>query len=110
MGLPPTSLDDFYRFFRISGMGHCSSGSGAWQIGQTTLGANGTALDAQNNILVRMVDWVENGAAPETVTGTKFVNDTVGEVDFVREHCKWPKRNFCADPANYKKPESWKCV
>lgn len=41
-------------------------------IGQT--GAETTTLDPQNNVLVRMVDWVENGNAPETVTGTKYVN------------------------------------
>lgn len=73
MGLSPSELDDFYRFFRISGMDHCSGGVGAWQIGQTTLGAT-SMLDPQHNILLRMVDWVENGAAPETVTGVKYVN------------------------------------
>lgn len=29
MGLPSSSLDDFYRFFRISGTGHCLEGPGA---------------------------------------------------------------------------------
>lgn len=76
MGLPSSELDSFYRFFRISGMGHCSGGVGAWQIGQTTLGAANTTLDAQNNVLLRMIDWVEKGDAyaPDTVTGVKFVN------------------------------------
>lgn len=92
-------------------MGHCYGGDGAWQIGQTASGSAGTPLDSENNILVRMVHWVENGAAPEYVTGTKFVNDTVSlGVDFVRKHCKYPTRNTCVDPANYEKPESWKCV
>lgn len=72
MGLAPSELDDFYRFFRISGMDHCSGGVGAWQIGQTAQGA--TTEDPQRNVLLRMVDWVENGEAPETVTGVKFVN------------------------------------
>jgi feruloyl esterase len=74
MGMPPSELDDFYRFFRISGMDHCAGGPGAWQIGQTSLGAANVTQDPQHNILLRMVDWVENGNAPETVTGTKFVN------------------------------------
>jgi len=74
MGLPSSSLDEFYRFFRISGMGHCSGGVGAWQIGQTALGAANTTLNAQNNVLLRMIDWVENGEAPVTLTGTKFIN------------------------------------
>lgn len=80
-----------------------------------------------------MVDWVEKGDAyaPETVTGTKFINvsitlpwmmryvnpkltpnkDTVSlGVDFVRNHCRFPLRNVCLDATNYKKPEAWKCV
>ncbi len=72
MGLAPSELDDFYRFFRISGMDHCSGGVGAWHVGQTTAGA--TSEDAQDNVLLTMVAWVEEGEAPETVTGTKFVN------------------------------------
>ena len=72
MGLAPQDLDEFYRFFRIGGMDHCAGGDGAWQIGQTSLGAAGTKLVPQHNILLRMVDWVENGNAPETVTGVKF--------------------------------------
>ena len=111
MGLPSSSLDDFYRFFRISGMEHCYSGDGAWQIGQTSAGALDTPLNPQNNVLLGMVDWVENGVAPESLTGTKFVNDTASEgVAFVRQHCKYPTRNICIDPDNYEKPESWECV
>jgi len=74
MSLPPSRLDDFYRFFRIAGMDHCAGGFGAWQIGQTALGASDVALEPQHNVLLRMVEWVEKGEAPEVVTGTKFVN------------------------------------
>jgi hypothetical protein len=35
-------------------------------------------MDQQNNVLLRIVDWVENGNPPETVTGTKFVNVSCG--------------------------------
>lgn len=76
MNLPPRELDSFYRFFRISGMEHCSGGAGAWQIGQSAEGAAGVSRDAQENVLARMVEWVERGEeyAPETLTGRKFVN------------------------------------
>ena len=89
MGLPSSELDEFYRFFRISGMGeylclpflllfadlesgHCGGGVGAHAMGQTL--AEVSTLNPQNNVLLRMVDWVENGNAPVTVTGTKYVN------------------------------------
>lgn len=72
MSAAPSELDDFYRFFRISGMGHCSGGNGAWQIGQDA----GGEADPQKNVLMRMVEWVEKGsvAAPESVTGVKYIN------------------------------------
>jgi feruloyl esterase len=99
---------------------------------------NGTEQTPQNNVLLRIVDWVENGNAPETLTGYKYINvsasasslttwcfldsrgglltdlflqDTVSlGVDFERNHCRYPRRNSCVDPENYKKPEAWKCV
>lgn len=35
MGLSPDEMDDFYRFFRISGMAHCEGGPGSVFIGNT---------------------------------------------------------------------------
>lgn len=72
MGLNSNELDEFYRLFRVSGMGHCSDGDGASFLGQQ--GPSVSELDSQNNVLLRMVDWVENGNGPETITGTKYVN------------------------------------
>jgi feruloyl esterase len=74
MQLPSSDLDAFYRFFRVSGMGHCSGGDGAWGIGQNAALLNGTEQTAQNNVLLRIVDWVENGNAPESLTGYKYIN------------------------------------
>lgn len=110
MAMPPSELDSFYRFFRVSGMYHCRSGEGAHNIGN--LAANlGPTMDSQNNVLLRIVDWVENGAAPETITGTRYVNDTVGlGVELVRDHCRYPLRNVCVDPGNYMEAGAWKCV
>ena len=87
---------------------------GAHQIGNTAL--ESTAIGnitqtPQNNVLLRIVDWVENGKAPETITGTKFVNDDPTQgVAFVRDHCKYPARNVYVGPGNYTLLESWKCV
>ena len=83
-------LDQFFRFFRISGMVHCSSGPGAWAFvrggGDT---AAGVPFDRVNNLLTALVAWVEHGLAPDTLEGTQFVNDTVGlGVAFQRRHCR----------------------
>lgn len=74
LGASPQELDKFYRFFRAAGMDHCAGGAGVWQLGQDAEAAEGVARDPQRNVLLRMEDWVENGNAPETITGTKFVN------------------------------------
>ncbi|OKP11909.1 hypothetical protein PENSUB_2579 [Penicillium subrubescens] len=105
MNLSPSELDDFYRFFTISGMGHCGTGDGAGSIGQGvgTFAGN----DPEDNVLLAMVQWVEKGIAPEFVRGTKF-NGT--EVEYRRKHCKYPKRNKYVGPGSYEDENAWKCV
>ncbi|THU94497.1 tannase and feruloyl esterase [Dendrothele bispora CBS 962.96] len=116
MGLESTELDEFYRLFRISGMHHCSGGPGAWEIGQTLAGSGGNSkylmdLDPESNVLMAMVRWVEEGIAPETVLGTKFMNDTVANrVQFSRAHCRYPLRNTYDGVGDPTKKESWNCL
>uniref|UniRef100_A0A0W0EUX7 Carboxylic ester hydrolase n=1 Tax=Moniliophthora roreri TaxID=221103 RepID=A0A0W0EUX7_MONRR len=111
MNLSPSSLDSFYRFFRISGMNHCAGGEGAWQIGQGVGTSSGTevSLDPEANVLMAMVRWVEEGVAPDTILGTKFVNDSVtAGVAFSRRHCRYPLRNTYDGTGDSTKPEKWK--
>ncbi|ESK83876.1 feruloyl esterase b [Moniliophthora roreri MCA 2997] len=68
MGLSPLSLDDFYRLFRISGMGHCSGGTGASEIGGQGSAAGNTKLNPESNILTALVRWVEEGVADPSLT------------------------------------------
>ncbi|KAK7464293.1 hypothetical protein VKT23_006460 [Stygiomarasmius scandens] len=114
MGLASTDMDEFYRLFRISGMSHCSSGPGAWRIGQSFFGdvseLRGNNLSPDRNILMAMVRWVEEGIAPESILGRKFVNDSDGlGVEFSRRHCKFPLRNMYNGQGDSTKPESWSC-
>jgi feruloyl esterase len=83
-------MDKWVRYFQISGMGHCSSGPGAWVLGQGgNAAAVGIPFEAEKNVLRALVDWVEGGVAPEYMEGTKFINDTVSlGVDFTRRHCR----------------------
>jgi feruloyl esterase len=66
-------------------MKHCSLGPGAYLFGQ----GSGTGVltnvvnDTSHNILLALVDWVEGGAAPDTITGFD-VNGTA------RTHCRYP--------------------
>ncbi|KAE8346237.1 hypothetical protein BDV24DRAFT_147468 [Aspergillus arachidicola] len=73
MNMPSSELDNFFRFFRISGMSHCNSGPGAWAFGQGGSPAPAmTPFNSNENILAALVAWVEHGVAPETITGTNI--------------------------------------
>lgn len=105
MNATHTQLDDFFRTFRISGMGHCSGGVGAWEFGQQLVARN-----ASNSVLSDLVKWVENGTAPDTLVGTKFVNDTstLG-VQLQRAHCRYPYRTTYKGSGNPNVTSSWGC-
>ncbi|RYP12948.1 hypothetical protein DL767_010974 [Monosporascus sp. MG133] len=108
MGLSPSEMDDFYRLFRISGMAHCEGGPGAAFIGNTR--RNMATEDPDENVLWSMVRWVEQGIAPDTITGTAYVNGSKSAgVAFKRKHCRWPFRNVYqgGDPDL---EDSWGCV
>lgn len=108
MGLPPQDLDEFYRFFTISGMAHCGDGNGANGIGQGS--DTYASSDPESNVLMAMVKWVEEGVAPETVRGAKFEDGPGTPIEYWRKHCKWPKRNVFKGPGNYTDENSWECV
>jgi feruloyl esterase len=108
MGMPPEELDEFYRFFQISGMGHCGGGDGAYGIGNGL--ATYSGKDPENNVLMAMVQWVEKGIAPETVRGAKFANGPGSTVEYSRKHCRYPRRNVFKGPGNYTDENAWECV
>lgn len=109
MKLAPEELDEFYRYFRISGMAHCGGGPGASNIGNSERSL--ATLDPNENVLMAMVRWVEEGHAPDTVTGTAYVNGTKSQgVAFKRKHCKWPLRNEYQGHGDPNSELSWTCV
>lgn len=109
MNLNPSALDDFYRFFPVSGMSHCSGGEGAHRIGNQI--QNAAATDAEDNVLMAMVRWVEEGVAPDTVRGTHLAEDSSPSVgEYRRRHCRYPRRNVFVGPGNYTDENAWKCV
>ncbi|KAJ7848597.1 tannase and feruloyl esterase [Mycena olivaceomarginata] len=79
------SLDEFYRLFLVPGMEHCAQGPGAWAFGQRG-GTHGARNESSHNLLLALVDWVEGGIAPDTITGTAADGAT-------RVHCRYPMRS-----------------
>ncbi|EAU37174.1 hypothetical protein ATEG_02212 [Aspergillus terreus NIH2624] len=106
MGLAPDQLDEFYRYFRISGMAHCYYGDGASYIGGSAPSAYSD--DPEDNVLMAMVEWVEKGIAPEFIRGTKLDQD--GHPQYTRKHCRYPRRNVYRGPGSYLDENAWECV
>lgn len=109
LGLSNTDLDPWIRLFRISGMAHCGvggiSGAGAWMFGQS-----GQAAAGVDNVIWNMVDWVENGNAPDTIVGTKYWWDipSLG-LEFERPHCHFPYRTTYAG-GDWTTAGAWNCT
>jgi feruloyl esterase len=106
----PKQLDAFYRYFRISGLQHCTGGPGANSIGQASVPPP-AGEGPEDNVLAKIVEWVEKGKAPDTVRGTKFVNDDAAQgVEFKRRHCRYPMRNVYKGNGDGKDEDGWRCV
>jgi feruloyl esterase len=107
-------LSSSYRLFMAPGMGHCFAGPGAWKcvfslppipsllillvllsFGSNTQsalssggGGQSSVFDAQHDMVLALIDWVENGNAPDVIIAAKYINDDKNEgVKFERKLC-----------------------
>lgn len=89
-------MDNFYRLFFAPGLGHCYGGHGATRFGQHAFSippSNASSINLggdrkADNLLMMLVNWVERGEAPDTVTG---VSD---DGNYFREHCRYPQKSI----------------
>ena len=109
MGASSSQLDEFYRYFRISGLAHCDGGPGASSLGQSAASPPG-GDGVEDNVLMRIVEWVEEGEALDTLRGAKFLNGQIGKgVEYRRRHCRYPLRNVYVGGGDGRDEEEWKC-
>ncbi|RYP77377.1 hypothetical protein DL771_001172 [Monosporascus sp. 5C6A] len=109
-------LDDFYRFFLVPGMEHCfGSPNAPWYVaaaGQSLTGATHSVPgfeDADHDIILALMRWVEEDVAPDKIIATKFRNETVSAgVQSQRPICTYPRRAryISGDPD---KECNWEC-
>lgn len=80
---------DFVRLYLVPGMQHCVGGPGATSFGQ---GGSSTA-DAQHSVYAALEQWVERGAAPNSIIATKYVSETDPSqgAKFTRPLCPYPQ-------------------
>ncbi|OJJ45519.1 hypothetical protein ASPZODRAFT_70058 [Penicilliopsis zonata CBS 506.65] len=118
-GIP---LDDFYRFFLIPGMEHCTStpsdqGAPWYMNGDSQAGSlEGTVFgvpgynDSTHDLILAMVDWVENDKAPDFLIPTRYNNDTPADgVAIQRPICPYPSLAKYNGSGDVTLPENWYC-
>lgn len=115
-------LEDFYRLFLVPGMNHCAGSPKApWYIGAATQtmpmpgGLAGTTHsvpgfeDADHDVILALMRWVEGGAAPDRLVATKFRNETVSAgVQSQRPLCGYPNRAWYVE-GDPDVEGSWEC-
>ncbi|KAL5331025.1 hypothetical protein ACEPPN_000552 [Leptodophora sp. 'Broadleaf-Isolate-01'] len=114
------AVSDFYKFYLAPGMGHClaSSVDAPWYIGggnqpfalgPTVHGVPGFE-DPKHDAMLALMQWVENGVAPEEIVATKYVNDTV-KLGVLRQRplCAYPKQARYNGTGDADVAESWSC-
>ncbi|KAL1895414.1 hypothetical protein Sste5346_005220 [Sporothrix stenoceras] len=98
------AVDDFFRVFVAPGVQHCGGGPGA----------------APSNPLMQLVQWVENGTAPDTLPAVKFTaaaglnstasaNNTTPAV-ITRNLCRYPQMMVYSGNGDGSQADSWTCV
>ncbi|KAF2477627.1 feruloyl esterase B precursor [Lindgomyces ingoldianus] len=115
-------LDNFYRFFLVPGMGHCSgtfpnmnapwyfAGPNQAQVLGPTVYSVPGFMDKEHDTMLAMMAWVENGTAPEQIVGTKYVNETTHDkVMRQRPLCMYPRQARYKGTGDENDANSWEC-
>jgi feruloyl esterase len=117
---PGINIDDFYRYFHVPGLQHCSGGiyNSAWYVAgpsqQSVLGPSTFSVpgfrDADHDALMALMAWVEEGKPVERIIATKFKNETVSMgVQSQRPICPYPSRTTYDGYGAVDNPDSWFC-
>ncbi|KAF3929810.1 Tannase [Arthrobotrys entomopaga] len=104
-----TNLDPFFRFYPISSMDHCYTGEGPWYVGgPVQYSVDGAlSINPKDSVLMKMVEWVEGGSAPNSLLGYTLVN---GTVHGSRYHCRYPYQTVYKGKGHDPKSlSSWTC-
>ncbi|EGG01991.1 uncharacterized protein MELLADRAFT_91750 [Melampsora larici-populina 98AG31] len=106
-----------YRLFPVPGMGHCGGGPGASSIGAAGQGVfpptdmmQSSKFDSKHDMVLALIEWTENGKAPDHMIAAKFKNDQRAEgLQFQRKLCPWPLVSKYDGRGNPNSHHSFKC-
>lgn len=81
----------------------------AAQLGDNVSGVPGYR-DAKHDVILALMNWVENGTAPDSIIATKYTDDsTHDEILRQRPICPFPLQAKYSGSGNPDLPESWAC-
>jgi Tannase and feruloyl esterase len=82
----------FLRLYLVPGMQHCGFGPGPTRFGQPGSLKPPAPNDAQHNVELALVDWVEKGHAPSVIITTKYTDDDPAKgIQMTRPLCPYPQ-------------------
>jgi tannase/feruloyl esterase len=100
----------FARLFMAPGMWHCKDGPGPNSFGGP-IQQQAPSYDPQYDLMSALVQWVEKGTAPASVTATKYNGDLQqGGIVMQRPLCPYPQFAKYNGTGNPNLPTSFKCV
>ncbi|KAK3380831.1 feruloyl esterase B [Podospora didyma] len=116
-----SGVQDWFRYFLVPGMGHCAGTSvdAPWYIGGgNQAGSLGTGVystpgfgDAQHDILLGLMNWVEKGEPVDKVIATTWTKSSDATSGVLRQRplCAYPKTARLEAGKDEKRAESWTC-
>jgi feruloyl esterase len=97
-----TQTQKFARLFMAPGMWHCNGGPGPNAFGGS-IQQQAPSYDPKYDLLSALTQWVEGGAAPQSVIATKYLEDSAqSAISMQRPLCPYPlfpKYNGTGDAA-----------
>ncbi|PSR94019.1 Tannase/feruloyl esterase [Coniella lustricola] len=119
MNLENDVMESFYRFFPIPGMGHCTDTAdfvnAPYYIAGISMSNNGQHSvpgyeDPEHDVLLALMNWVENGTAPDYIIGTAYNNFTTQDaITRQRPICPHPQLATYTGEGDPNAPENWEC-
>lgn len=80
--------EQFFRVFLVPGLYHCAGGPGAGAFGGSVASP---VTDAGHDVTSAVAKWVEQGAAPDRIIATKYVDNNAAKgIELQRPLCAYP--------------------
>lgn len=101
------AVQDYHRLFMLPHVAHCSGGRGPGLIGGGTGAPPAGMQDANHDLVLSLVRWVEQDVAPEVLIASKL---TDGAITRQRPICAYPKEARYRGAGDINAASSFACV